>query len=86
MDSLVSSNCRAASKATTGSSPANWAVKGEKQECNEVWLYLVISPPVSEANEELRNLKNGFQSILTNYGTSHSENILFNLTQNTVSC
>lgn len=57
MDSLVSSNCRAASKATTGSSPANWAVKGEKQECNEVWLYLVISPPVSEANEELGNLK-----------------------------
>lgn len=27
IDSLVSSNCRAASKATTGSSPANWAVK-----------------------------------------------------------
>lgn len=29
IDSLVSSNCRAASRATTGSSPANWAARGE---------------------------------------------------------
>lgn len=42
IDSLVSSNCRAASKATTGSSPANWAVEGGKQKCNEIWLYSVI--------------------------------------------